>query len=387
VLVVSDVSSFMRGGVPAETRELLQGLATAGQPTALMSNAALDAGESAWFALGHETAGGVAAALRGALARFRPDLVHLMSMSSPGLRRLAPVLADVPWLLTCHSISPHERKLGRFHANEALHYGARALRFAPNSIAWRWVHRRFAPPRMVVHSRFVADTAVRYGYPRTRISVIPLGFAAAPASAGEPDARPSSQRLRLLTIAGLAHSKGLHDLVAALPLLARRFGAIEYRIIGEVRDPSYLDYLHRLAGRLGVLEQLSITTNATEEQKLEALRATDVYVQPSHEEGFCLAYIEAAGIVPRLVGADAGAIAAVSEGDPGARVVPPRTPAALAAAICEVAACELPAAHMVQRAERLQARFGWPAYLAAHQQLYAALRTPTPRQPTERHQP
>ncbi len=101
------------------------------------------------------------------------------------------------------------------------------------------------------------------------------------------------------------------------------------------------------------------------------MRRADVYVQPSHEEGFCLSYAEAAAVVPRLVGTRTGAIAAMSRDDPGARVVPVRDPARSPRRSARLADVDLPAGHMADRAARLSERFSYEAYLRAHEAIYA----------------
>jgi len=117
---------------------------------------------------------------------------------------------------------------------------------------------------------------------------------------------------------------------------------------------------------------VSITPDLPDDDKVEALLTADLYVQPSHEEGFCLAYAEAAAVVDRLVGADAGAIAAMSLDDPGARVVPPRAPEAIARAIVDLLDSPLPEGHMATRVARLNERFSYDGYLRSHETLYSS---------------
>jgi len=159
--------------------------------------------------------------------------------------------------------------------------------------------------------------------------------------------------------------------IKALPDLVRRFPRLRYQLIGEIRDASYVRWLKRLAIQLGVADRLLFSVDLDQDAKVEALRRANVYVQPSHEEGFCLSYAEAAALVPRLVGTRTGAIAAMSRDDRGARVVPARDPRALAEAIGALVAVDLPADHMADRARRLSERFSHEAYLRAHEAIYA----------------
>ena len=371
ILIVTDVSLFMRGGVPAEARALHAGLTARGHRVALASHGSIDGAHAVHFPISLPVRDALADEVGKALAEFKPDFVHVLSMSSRGVAQLAPVLRSHRWALTVHSLPPHERKLAGWHNSEGLHYGIRAMRFFANSLAWRWVLHRGMAPLVIVHSRYVADIAVRYGCDRDRVHTIALPVV------GDGSARavrPVCESPLLVTVGGYAHTKGQHDLVKALPSLRARFPRLRCQLIGEVRDDSYLRYLRGLAHELGVSDRLSITPDLTHADKQAALEAADVYVQPSHEEGFCLAYAEAAAVVARLVGTDTGAIASISQNDAGARVVGVRDPAAIAAAVRDLLETVLPIDHMAQRAARLSARFSESAYLQAHETLYAANR-------------
>jgi glycosyltransferase involved in cell wall biosynthesis len=129
--------------------------------------------------------------------------------------------------------------------------------------------------------------------------------------------------------------------------------------------------LRDLAGKFRIREHLLISPDLDNAAKLTALESADVYIQPSHEEGFCLAYAEAAAIVPRLVGTDAGAIAAMSRADAGARIVPIKDPSALGAAVVELLTTDLPMNLMNLRSQRLSREFSLERYLADHEKLYA----------------
>ena len=371
ILIVTDVSLYMRGGVPAEVRSLLGGLVARGHRVALVSHMALDefAGV-AHFGLTLPIGNALFDEIATALQQFEPDFVHVVSMNSRGVALLAPLLRLHRWALTVHSLPPHERKLAGWHDSEGLHYGIRAMRFLVNGLAWRWVLHRGMAPLVIVHSRYVADIAVRYGCDRNQVRTIALPFVS---GAAAQVVRPVSDSPLLVTVGGYAHTKGQHDLVKALASLRTRFPRLRCQLIGEVRDDSYLRYLRGLAHDLGVSDRLSITPDLSHADKQAALQAADVYVQPSHEEGFCLAYAEAAAVVPRLVGTDTGAIAAISQNDAGARVVGVRDLNAIAAAVQDLLQTVLPIEHMAQRAVRLSARFSELAYLQSHEQLYAAV--------------
>ena len=373
ILIVSAATSWMRGGVPTETRDLVAGLHRRGHQVALACDVPLRGAEVArHFAMALPVGRASAEQLGRAIEEFEPDFVHVLCMGAIGLVALLPVLRSRRWALTVHSLPPAEQKLRLWHHREGLHYFARSIRFLPNSLGWRWLFRGQTIPRVIVHSRFVHDMVARFGLPKARMTIVPLPFHAE-AGAAQAGRRPTlADAPRLVTVGGIAHTKGQHDVIKSLPLLVKRFPGLSYQVIGEIRDPGYAAWLERLARELGVESHVSITPDLPNDDKIEALAAADVYVQPSHEEGFCLAYAEAAAVVERLVGADAGAIAAMSLDDPGARVVPPRSPDAIASAVIELLDAALPDGHMATRVARLGERFSYEGYLHSHEALYAS---------------
>jgi glycosyltransferase involved in cell wall biosynthesis len=296
-----------------------------------------------------------------------------MAMNSPGIAQIAPLLKLVPWVLTCHSLSPRERKLECLHWNDTVHYAARSLRFAANTCALKWLFRKGFVPHAVVHSHYVEDIIRRYGQPMNRVSLIPLGYEVVENINSSSHVAMSAGPLCLSTIGGIAHTKGYHDALMALAELRRTSPNIEYNIIGEIRDPSYARFLEAMIKKFGLGDSVRIFVNASDAEKDEVLRRSDVYLQPSHEEGFCLAYIEAASIVPLLVGTDTGAIGLISANDIGARVVPVGQPSRIADAVRELSAISLPRDLLLQRQTRLASKFSWSRYLDTHESLYVRL--------------
>ena len=372
VLVVSDVTGYMPGGVPEVTRHLLEGLVARGHKVTFAGDIPLGGNgvEHAPIALptGRAFRGQVLAALDWS----RPDIVHVMALGAAALFDVASDLRPYPCLITCHSIPPYECKISVFHANEWLHYGSRALRFLPNSLAWRWLFCSRKMSHIVVHSAVNRDIVVRYGANPAKVSLIPLGFQPRLGSAAGVDAWNGSAP-KMVTVGGLAHTKGQHDMVAAMPEIGAAFPGASYTMIGELRDASYGAFLKRTIEQLGLTETVTWVEGLSNAEKERHLQRAQLYVQPSHEEGFCLAFIEAAGVVPRLVGADTGTIAAVCEGDAMARLVPVRSPHRLAAAAIDLLRARSSPGAMAQRARRLAERFAWSGYLDAHEALYDAL--------------
>ena len=186
---------------------------------------------------------------------------------------------------------------------------ARDARALPSMAAWRIFLRAGRFRGVVAHSDVVAERLRHCGCPAHKVHKIPFGFDVPELPANGASPFPEHASPKILSVGGLVHHKGLHDLVRAMPGLRRSFPRAHLCIVGERRDKAYAAYLERLIARQRAQHCVSLLGDATEATKAAALRDADLYVQASHEEGFCLAFAEAAAIVPRLVGTRTGEIA------------------------------------------------------------------------------
>ena len=372
ILLVSEVSSFMPGGVPAETRALAQGLLARGVAVGLVADAPIQVDGVTHFALEIGAVSDYRSRLSGAIDTFKPDVTHVIAMGSHGLYRLLPALRARPWLLTAHSISPSEKKFQGLHASEWAHYGARALRYLPHTLSWHALFRLGQIDCTIVHSEQVYSAAKGCGAPDSALELIALGadVSGAPMAAHRT-VKPGAPRI--LTVAGMAHTKGLHDALDAVAALRRDFPGLRYDMVGEVRDASYLRFLQARIGSLKLAGHVHLHHGASEALKGELTQQADLYIQPSHEEGFCLAFIEGAHGVPRLVGTATGAIAAICADDSFSACVPARQAGLLAEAMGRLLRQQPSQEQLAARHQRLLTQFSWARYLDEHERVYQRL--------------
>jgi glycosyltransferase involved in cell wall biosynthesis len=375
ILVVSQITSRMIGGVPAETASLVRGLHERGHVVGLATDLPLPGAEAAeHFPITVPTGESLPAELRSVIGNFRPDLIHVMDLGPRGVLRSRQSLDSTPWVFTCHSVPPHERSVPYWHRSNFLQRLARGVRYSGKALAWRWMFLRRVVPQVIVHSDFVRRAVIGCGHPASRTALIGIadGSTEAPFRRGDlPACGPSPS---IVTVGGIAYTKGYHDALLALVKVLRRYPGLRYSIVGEARDGSYVDFLRREIVRLGLAAHVEICISLPGSAKDALLRQADLYLQPSHEEGFCLSYIEAAKMVPRLVGTATGAISAMSAGDPHARVVAPRRPGELAAAIEALLSTPVSRDAVPKRRAVLADRFGKERYLDAHEALYTLVR-------------
>jgi glycosyltransferase involved in cell wall biosynthesis len=212
----------------------------------------------------------------------------------------------------------------------------------------------------------------QYGCRREQITLAPLGHLTNASSLGygaeagspfDPQSHP-----RLLTIAGIIHHKGLHDCLRAIAPLGNLFPHLTYLIVGGRRDPAYASYLETLVARMGIRPHVSFIHDASEELKSSALRHTDLYIQPSHEEGFCLSFLDAAMAVPRLLGTATGEMPFIAERDPSCGIVAPKDVCGLRTNILRLLKATISDGALQARRVRLGETYSWPT---AFRQLFS----------------
>jgi teichuronic acid biosynthesis glycosyltransferase TuaC len=102
----------------------------------------------------------------------------------------------------------------------------------------------------------------------------------------------------LVTVAHLVARKRHADVLRALTVLGQRHPTLRYAIVGEGPERIALE---GLAARLGVAERVDFHGQLPPAQAIEQARRCTLFVMPSTEEAFGVAYVEAmAGGVPAI---------------------------------------------------------------------------------------
>jgi glycosyltransferase involved in cell wall biosynthesis len=242
-------------------------------------------------------------ALRRLHAHFRFELVHAHYAVPAGdaVRRAAP---DVPLVVSVH--------------------GGDVLATAQRSgFAARTVARTFAHARLVLANSAGTEARCRaLGAPAT--TVIHLGTDLPAAPPARTDRRPT-----LVTVGHLVARKRHADVIRALPQLTPQHPDLRYVIVGEGPER---ERLRALAARLGVAERVELTGQLPPAQARERAWQADLFVLPSVDEAFGVAYVEAmAGGVPAIGCAGEDGPEEIAAAGAGLVRVPPSDVPALAA--------------------------------------------------------
>jgi teichuronic acid biosynthesis glycosyltransferase TuaC len=161
----------------------------------------------------------------------------------------------------------------------------------------RAVARGLGAARLVLaNSQGIAELARGHGAGETR--VVHLG-AEPPQAAPRRDARARWEGPpTLVTVAHLVARKRHADVLRALAVLGARHPTLRYSIVGEGPERIALE---GLATRLGVADRVDFHGQLAPAQALEQARRATLFVMPSTEEAFGVAYVEAmAACVPAI---------------------------------------------------------------------------------------
>ena len=180
------------------------------------------------------------------------------------------------------------------------------------------VARGLAAARLVLaNSEGIAELARAHGAGETRVVHLGTDLPRAQRPA-PPDGAPT-----LVTVGHLVARKRHADVLRALAVLSHRHPALRYLIVGDGPERGALQ---ALAARLGVTERVELAGQLDPARAIERARRCTLFVMPSTEEAFGVAYVEAmaAGVPaigcrgepgPEEIAAAGGGLVLVPPGD------------------------------------------------------------------------
>jgi glycosyltransferase involved in cell wall biosynthesis len=302
--------------------------------------------------------------LRAAINEARPDIVqtwmyHANLMGALALR--GPHRPPLIWGLRQADLDP---RLSKRRTALVARAGARLSASVPS--------------RIVCVSESARDYHIAMGYDATKMVVIPNGFDF-DVFRPDPDARRAvraeigvGEDTPLVgLVARVDPQKDHRTFIAAAKTLAERWPGAVFVLCGEGAETSN-GALAAMIGAAGLHPQLRLLGCRSDIPRLTA--ALDVGVSSSaFGEGFSNALGEALCCAVPVVATDVGEARAIA-GDQG-RVVPPGDPAALAAAIGELLALDLPARREMGEAgrTRMARDYGLEAIAERYQETYDAV--------------
>ena len=295
--------------------------------------------------------------LRRLARRQRPDVLHAYLPLTNLIGALAGRLAGVPLVVTSRrALGTHQDRYAFWKPFDRL---ANALS-----------HRVTANSQAVIE-----DTVTRDGIDRAKLRLIYNGIDHT-RFAGMSDARADmcqalglrADDIGMVVVGNLIPYKGHADLIRALPELVSRFPRLRCFFVGE--DRGIGPGLMQLGKELGIID--SVVFLGRRNDVAEVMAGMDIFVMPSHEEGFSNALLEAMLSGLPIVATDVGGNREALENGQVGHLVPPKDTAALVGAISAYLADRRAAVQAGARARSTaMAKYSVGAMVDAHVRLYA----------------
>lgn len=231
-----------------------------------------------------------------ALRQLRPDVVHASLTLSPLDFLLPEICAELglPLVATFHP--PFDRKRRNFTSGtQHLMYQL----YAPFLASY---------DRVIVFSKIQRDLLVRLGVPEARVSVIPNGVDVNKYSPGLSKLKTQLNAQRIFVYQGrIAPEKNVESLLRAWKQ-ADMSKSSKLVIVGN--GSNVLSLMSTYGADQGVIWMGFV---ADEQQRIQVLRGSDVFILPSLVEGLSLSLLEAMSCGVACVATDAGADGEVLE--------------------------------------------------------------------------
>jgi phosphatidyl-myo-inositol dimannoside synthase len=204
------------------------------------------------------------------------------------------------------------------------------------SLQARWERKNTERADLVIaSSRYSCDVARReYGVAEEKLVAVPEPIDLAEwdrrfrGAARRPPAHPV-----ILCVARMYPRKRIVDLLEAAVLLQSKVPGARVRIVGKGPEWDAVTAVH---ARLGVGETVALLGDVSREQLADEYVNATIFCLPSVQEGFGIVFLEAMAAGLPVIACRAAAIPEVVKDGVTGVLVPPRDPAALAAALVEL---------------------------------------------------
>jgi len=181
---------------------------------------------------------------------------------------------------------------------------------------------------IITESQDLAERLAQIYRLQRTVTIIPLGLDLPPPG----DLSRLGQPITIVTVARLIRRKLLDRLIQAYAALPKDMARLV--VIGDGPDRAALE---RQITKLGLTNRVQLLGYVSDDQKLAALRAADIFALVSEHEGFGLVYLEAAAqALPIVAGTVGGQLDFLEHGRTG-WLVPPGDVEALTHALMSLA--------------------------------------------------
>lgn len=185
---------------------------------------------------------------------------------------------------------------------------------------------------IVVGERLKKDVIERFGVDQRRVHVMSMGvntevFKPMPKSEARQELSIPENEKTLLYVGNMIEAKGVLELVDAFKIIQEKYPDAKLHMIGSDKDEAFMHIFakHLLDNDVRIIHHLPMP----QREIAKWIAAADVFVLPSHHEGFGLVALEAMSVGTSVVGTDVGGLSYLLSDGAGI-LVEPKNPESLA---------------------------------------------------------
>lgn len=254
------------------------------------------------------------------IKEFNPDVINISTGNYVPLGLKISKKQNIPIIYTVHNVPPEEYTLNiskNIRVNETVKkYYFKLIRLVAKACM------RFGRYDTIISgSERTKVRLMEAGANPENITVINYGT-----QIPEQKNKIRSDSYNVVTVAGIIEHKCQLEIVKAIPEILAICPKAHFYLVGPVRSEAYLQKILETIDELSISESITVTGEVTSEELENYYRLADVYLQPSYQEGFCLALLDAlsygipvigtpVGAIPEMIGDDRGILLTSSSKD------------------------------------------------------------------------
>lgn len=253
--------------------------------------------------------------LKKIMVSVNPNVIHIgYGYFSPLITILNKKIDNTPVIWTVHNVPPAEHKFELFNKTPHLNSIFKNIYFTSCDLYSRFLFKVAKYDIISSVSQKTADLAIIKGANPKSIKVIPNGV-----DSDLYDPNLVSLKIKkelglekyehvILNVAGFVPHKGQDILLSSVPKILQYYPKTVFIMIGPIRSEKYYHELNELIAKLNISKNVKLLSNLSTSALCKYFHVSDIYVQPSHEEGFCISILEGMSYSKPVIGSKTGAI-------------------------------------------------------------------------------
>ena len=239
------------------------------------------------------------------IEELNPDIINISTGNYVPLGLKLSKKQKIPIVYTVHNVPPEEYTFN-ISSIAAINEPLKKIyfRFISHLAKFCMKHGRYN--HIISVSERTKERLIKAGAKEKQITIVSNGVA----KPKETYARPvdDSAWFTILVTAGIIEHKGQYELVLAMEDILKKIPNARCVLAGPIRSQAYADKIHSLIAEKGYTQNVILRGECSEIELENQYAKCDVYVQPSYQEGFCIAIMEAMIREKPVIGTAVGAI-------------------------------------------------------------------------------